>query len=612
MHSENHEQHHGAIPDMTSEAPVQGAEPLETPANVEETVSPAAVAVEEAPGPAEPAPVENTDSQLTATAWADAAPAPAPKKNHTRLAVLLTVVAVVLCALGGVGYWLYPKIKMALIGPTAFYLQAERSALLSSFREAGKVPKMAEYSMSGQLDCQVIDGEISEEARKAIDKAAIKFSQSYNRDSQMQSLLFGILYDDKDVVSVLTEQKGGKMAISLPGLAEGKYLLEGSSGAQLSVEDITGMSDKELFQYLWSYYETMFDAIPSSNIQTQSGKLKHLNCTATTMHIDQQTAEQICQNLAQKLKSDEKLVPLLTHVVEYVKSISTEDSLITWPSESDIQETVNDLIAQLEQAEVSEDLDLDFIVYYNGRGKILGRELRSNSEDPEEAGSLLLASYTAGGKKIQEWEFTRQEEAFAIRHSAAKINGAYTGDLTVDIEKDGEKLQPVKVSYSLCPQTVGGVKLLTGQLKIQVRYEGTGFDIDWNTVKNNDKLDTDAKLTVFYKDMVSVGLQFTGAIEVSNKADLNIQLPEQSTLDMTEEEIINALFEKIDSTGLAEDLYPGSDLTAQDLLGILMGQLIGDVIGGEMGEYPGFDMDFDFDDGDILDWEDFDLQGSEL
>ena len=557
-------------------APAEAAAPMGNAAA--ESPVPAASAAEGTPVPAyQPTGWDGYDRPVAAETPMDTPPV--KKKGKKALAIVLAA-AVVLCMLGAAGYWFYPNIKMAAMGPANYYLAAEKAnykAALSNLA-ANEQPKMG---LNGDLTFKATGDSIPAEVQTTLEKLKINVNCGTDTANSLMSGLLDISYDGTDLAGVLLEQSGGKTALSLPGLADGKLVM--AAAAQTDMKTVTGMTRDELADFAWDYAQTAIGAIPAANITGGSadyaGADGSISCATAKFHIDQKAALAAANAVAAKAKADPKLTALVTHVVDYLRTAVDQtpglSGLLTGaaiPADSDIQGDIDKVCDQL-VSDISNDTGndtVDYTVYYGSRGDILARNISTQTASVN-AGATF-AEYTSKGQTVREIKADSGDGTkIGIINRYTDSNGTKNGTLKVTYTAAGNDSNPLNATYSLKEETVGGVKAETGNITLNAGLLGTGVKATVDLSKNGGSgLNADIKLDITSSGQAVGAVELTGALTLTNDPQFNISIPDQSTLDTSDlSAVLDKLCRNIDASGLLASIAPG--MTAEDLLGLLTG-----------------------------------------
>ncbi len=474
-----------------------------------------------------------------------------PSRNKKPWKALL-IAGLCLLAAGALvltGYLVYPRVMMAVYGPSKYYAMQESKNLetmrqsLSAVEQAIKPQTTTgEY----QLEMDVSDLDLGSDAAndmysQILSDIRVGIESRSDPEKEVSAAEMEILIGDKPLMTLLMEQRDGRMGISFPDIVDGQIVSE-SSGLMTLFEDgkIAGLTQEQLQDMLSEYMEdVVFTPLDAGTVNKGKATYAGISCTTHEFVLDKNLLQAMADALATKLETDDRLVSLLTEILSEAATTDTELSLETMDEEY-VREAMQEAAIKLRAAaeEIEAESPSAFKVYYDNRGRLVARELTVPDED--ELLSVVLASYPQGEKVVYELSMKNtmpdedNTQSLRLFWETADADGRLVGTMKCTWD-DGETVTDVvRVTYELRETTVSGLAANEGDLQIALTIPGQ--DVAISVSVKMEKTGDDTLRSEYSMDMgfngQSISAQITGTQTVKEGADVSdVSVAEETTLD---------------------------------------------------------------------------------
>lgn len=490
-------------------------------------------------------------------------------KNHKALVAVLAVVIV----LAVVVIAFFPKVANGAVklftSPAGYYRYVEKKSLKETVVDCtdsyellrNNVIEATNRSLTGSLG--IVMGEEGTELLEKLEKTVdidlawikkLNLSGSFNVKDQNAGASFDAKLNGKDIISaqIAADLKEGNFYITVPelnskslygelsedslrSLLGGKtayvagygpsYDDEDSDKSEISASDLTKKLEKTLpkkaqLLKLANDYLTValkqFDSVK----QTNSKKLKvekiEQKVTVLTVKVDEKTVENLIVKLGTKLLNDKDIRKIFVeNVSAYMDATaSKEDAEEIYDYFLDALEDIIDDADDFAE-EFCEDNEVNYVLYVDGNGNVVGREL--TVLDSDEDGIIIgYKSSEKGGKygfELSAAEIINGKEQknpeFEIT-SSGKVSGEkYTGDVKFNVPGEG-------FIFKFAISDMDFSKISKGSIK-----GNAVFTIDSNLLSYFDYTLRSISQTLFKGDDVTLDINFD-ITKNSAKSDVTV------------------------------------------------------------------------------------------
>lgn len=245
----------------------------------------------------------------------------------------------------------------------------------------------------------------------------LKKGQAFGRIEELSSKYIGVSFEDyADMIS-----EGIKQGDEFIKLLPKKKTVESLVNRYMTIviENLDNVSEKK-------------DTISVGDIEQK--------CTAIRVRIKEKDINKIAIAVLEEAKDDKELIGLISDfatagAAAYGEEIDAEDI------EDEFKESIEAALDEMKEAEDSEDdedsedeEELIMIVYVNGKGEVIGRELKINDETV-----LIYEMPEKGSKFALKAAIIDGEDEVIFEGEGKKSSSSLSGEFALKMKEDGEK-----------------------------------------------------------------------------------------------------------------------------------------------------------------------------
>lgn len=400
-------------------------------------------------------------------------------KKKVLLACLIALIAIVV--LGTAGYFLYPKISMAMMDPTTYYVMTEAKASKAVMNEYTAIyDKMASQPFSAKSNVSLIFNEIpgaTAQELTALNRFSVQTALECDLAKKHMKNEMSVSYNGTSIIDILMKQTSSKMSVSFPGVTDGE-LITGTmewyydllQGDEKEIFACTGLKKSEYTKLMSELTKKiMIDSIPTNNAVKSKSDYQGKTYTGVTFTIDNTVATNIMNAFANELESNEQLRTVIVKARQYIaaKMLDMDQSLssdLSIPSIEEIEESIAMTIEEVRfQASSLSIGSGQYKVLYGSRGEIVMRELSAGS------GSVLLGSYSQDKSDVSELIITSDlGEVITIVNTKSQKGKEVSGVITFDVGIEEVETFNIKYQYEKNAK-VGGVSTIVGNAELNLK-----------------------------------------------------------------------------------------------------------------------------------------------
>lgn len=498
---------------------------------------------------------------------------PAPPKKGRKAALIAAICVVAVGLLSLAGYLLYPTVCMAVLGPARYYAMQEMRLLAENGQPANEMPAVAPLTADGDYELRMEfpdlgDPAANEALAELLGDLRIRVHSATDPAQGLSAAEWEVLLGEDSLLSCLIEQQENRQGISFPGLADGQIVSQTFDIQEFIANGSLGGMTGEQWQALLEEYleDVLFTPLDGGTVHKGKATLAGISCTTHEFVLDQAVLGQMANALADKLENDERLVQWIKACCDLAMGQGSTFYVGELPldsvSEEDIREMLRKAAAGLRDA-AEEELSspATFQVYYDGRGRLVARELTLTDETA--TGTIGYVQYEQDGREVYEVSVLVQPDGdgdpqkITLRWEAAHADDRMRGTVRLVWEEDGSSTDVLRVSYDLTESALAGTAVYTGSVQAALEFPGEDRSLRMfleDTQAGDNTLHTTAQVEMQVYDQ-SFLFEIDGIQTYTPGADVSgIEVAEETTMD-------------------EDDLYALGQGIAQNLMSILYGSM---------------------------------------
>lgn len=482
------------------------------------------------------------------------------KKLITALACLIAILVI-----GCLCFVFYPQIVMGIMSPQEYYLMQETKAMNEMkatfnydelFKDTPPVAVDGDMSITIDAAPEIIPPEIA----ALFSKINLKFNMNDDVSKGLNKSTLELVMDNSVVVNSLIEMQNNKLAMSFPGLIDGKYvttvndgfnkLMRGDENEYIAMTGMNTEQLKNVFELL--YKDVVIKAFPKENVTEGSGSFDGKNCKTAAFLVDETSCKAMLAALSEHLKVNKKiLLPILQKAVTYFEVNMDETILEIFTVQgmppitpSEIEAEYDKLVSDLLKSSgtISMSNAVTYKVYYDSRGQLVAREITES----DDSAKLTFSTVKESGELISAFniDFEGQNVNITNRHKIDQ--NAFAGSLAVNMNTPGVgsgQLASMNYNFDLSKK-FAGVTLPIGEYTVNLNDDAFNSGFSFNMLFKNEAVAADStKLTTSFNmgvDGQEIKLGFVMNSKYNSLPNFDgIDIPSETTID--EEEMASAL-----------------------------------------------------------------------